>query len=180
MRILKKLLLGLIFLVVILAVVGLLLPSKVHVERATTINAPAETIHALISDFHNFNQWSPWAQIDPNTRYTFEGPASGVGAKMKWNSDNSKVGSGSQEITADDPNLVKVALDFGPHGTAIASFKLEPEGSGTKVTWGFDTDFGYNLMGRYFGLMMERWIGADYEKGLAALKSLAEKKAAGG
>jgi hypothetical protein len=44
------------------------------------------------------------------------------------------------------------------------------------VTWAFDTDFGYNLVGRYFGLMLPRSIGADYEKGLANLKDLAEGK----
>ena len=32
-----------------------------------------------------------------------------------------------------------------------------------------------SLMERWFGLMFERWIGPDYEKGLAALKAFAEK-----
>ena len=180
MRILKKLLLGLVFLVVVLAIVGLFLPSTVHVERSTTINAPQETVHALINDFRNFNQWSPWAAKDPKTKYTFEGPPSGVGAKMKWESEDSNVGSGSQEIVSDEPNLVKVQLDFGPQGKPLAFYRLEPAGTATKVTWGFDADMGYNLPGRYFGLMFEKWLGPDYEKGLASLKSLAEKKAQGG
>jgi len=48
------------------------------------------------------------------------------------------------------------------------------------VTWGFDTDVteGQNLFGslmaRYFGLLFDRWIGTDYEIGLANLKTLAE------
>ena len=31
-----------------------------------------------------------------------------------------------------------------------------------------------NLIGRYFGLMMEKWLGPDYEKGLENLKRVAE------
>jgi hypothetical protein len=174
MRILKKLILGLVVLVALLAVGGLLLPSSAHVERTISINAPPENIRMLVNDFRRFNEWSPWAKRDPETRYTFEGPPSGVGSKMKWVSEKPDVGSGSQEITVDEPTMVKTALDFGDQGQALAFFKLEPTGTATKVTWGFDSEFGYNLIGRYFGLMFDKWLGADYEQGLASLKALAE------
>lgn len=42
------------------------------------------------------------------------------------------------------------------------------------MTWGFSGDFGYNLMGRYIGLMMDWFAGPDFEKGLAKLKTTAE------
>jgi effector-binding domain-containing protein len=48
------------------------------------------------------------------------------------------------------------------------------------VTWTFDSDlvagdnFLNGLLNRYFGLLFDQWIGADYEEGLASLKSLAE------
>jgi hypothetical protein len=35
-------------------------------------------------------------------------------------------------------------------------------------------------MDRWFGLLMDRFIGPDYDKGLAKLKALAEMEAAGG
>ena len=35
-------------------------------------------------------------------------------------------------------------------------------------------DFGFNLVGRYFGMIIEGAVGDDYEKGLASLKSMAE------
>jgi uncharacterized protein YndB with AHSA1/START domain len=175
MGFLKKLLLGLVVLVVLAAGVGLLLPASAHVERSTTINAPPDAVFAVVNDLRRFNDWSPWAKLDPNTRYTFEGPDSGAGAKMSWSSDNANVGSGSQTILeSQPPSQVKLALDFGDQGQAVAFYRLEPDGSGTRVTWGFDTEFGYNLMGRYFGLMFDKWIGADYEKGLASLKALLE------
>jgi hypothetical protein len=106
---------------------------------------------------------------------TFEGPEAGVGNVMSWVSAKPEVGSGRQEITLSTPDArVESALDFGDMGTAQASFDLVPEGAGTRVTWGLVSDMGNNPIGRYMGLMLDRWVGADYEKGLAALKAKVE------
>jgi hypothetical protein len=43
----------------------------------------------------------------------------------------------------------------------------------TRLTWSFDADFD-NMLGRYMGLMMDRWVGSDYVRGLERLKALAE------
>jgi hypothetical protein len=59
-------------------------------------------------------------------------------------------------------------------GDAIAYFNFAPVGSGTKVTWGFKSLLR-NPLERWMGLLFDRWIGADYEKGLAKLKQIAEK-----
>ncbi|MGI9335497.1 MAG: SRPBCC family protein [Gammaproteobacteria bacterium] len=175
MKILKKSLIGLVGLVILVAIVGFLLPGSVHVERAITVNAPPEKVFDLVNSYENFNKWSPWYDRDPDAEYRFEGPASGVGAKMHWKSEQRDVGSGSQEIIESRPGrLVRTALDFGAQGTAIAFFEFEPEGNNTNVTWGFDSEFGNNIIGRYMGLMFDGWIGADYEQGLANLKRLAE------
>jgi hypothetical protein len=94
---------------------------------------------------------------------------------MTWSSDNPDVGSGSQVITVSVPNeQVESDLDFGDMGAAKAWLTLVPEGAGTKVTWGLNTDMGNNPIGRWMGLMMDRWVGADYERGLGKLKTLVE------
>lgn len=175
MVILKKLVLAAVVLVVLLAGIGMLLPRQVHVERSIVIDAPRATVFALVDGFKQFNKWSPWAALDPNAKYTREGPEFGVGAKQSWVGDPKTVGSGSQEVVELKPlELVKTRLDFGEKGPAIAQFALAPEASGTKVTWSLDSDMGAGPIGRYFGLMMDRWIGSDYEKGLAGLKTLAQ------
>ena len=172
MKWVKRGLIGLAMVVVVAVTIGLLLPRSVHVERSIVIEAPPSVVFALVNDYRAFNRWSPWARIDPDTEYQFEGPASGVGARMRWDSDHPSVGSGSQEIIASEPNRrVAMALDFGAQGTATAYYDLAPQGAHTRITWGFDTDFGYDLLGRYFGLLFDRLIGADYERGLANLKA---------
>ena len=175
MRILKKLLIVVIVLCAVLAGVGLLLPRRVHAERAAVIDAPRATVFAVLNGYASFNKWSPWFELDPQAKYTYEGPASGLGAKLSWVGDPKISGSGSQEIVESRPfELVRCRLDFGPQGKAEAQFTLTPEGTGTRVTWGFDTDLGMNPVSRYFGLMMDKMVGSDFEKGLASLKKLAE------
>ncbi len=175
MPILKKVVAGLVILVVLVVAIAFLLPGQATVARSTVIAAAPEAVFPYMNDLRKFHQWSPWAARDPGMKVTFEGPDEGEGQKMSWQSDHPEVGSGSQEIIESVAGQsLTVALDFGEQGTAIAGFTLEPEGAGTKVTWGFEADLGYNPVMRYMGLMFDTWIGADYEKGLTSLKKLVE------
>jgi effector-binding domain-containing protein len=171
---LKKGLVILVAVLIILAIIGLLLPRNIHVERSVSIARPASLIYATVNSFQLFSKWSPWQNLDPNMHQTTEGARDGVGAKLAW-SGNDKVGSGTQLITASTPNQsVASDLDFGKMGVAKSTILLVPQGSSTRVTWGLDIDMGASPIGHYFGLMMDRMIGKDYEKGLSNLKALVE------
>ena len=180
----KKLLKAIVWVLAALVVIfiggGYLLPGEVNMQRNTVINAPPEEVFALVGGYKRFNEWSPWAELDPKAVYTFDGPESGVGAKMSWASNDPNVGAGSQTIAEHVANSrVAVDLDFGAMGKSQAYWDLKPEGTGTSVTWGFKMKLE-GMMDRWFGLLMERFIGPDYDKGLAKLKALAEKEEAGG
>ncbi len=168
-----KFILGLI---VVLLLIGLFLPSSTTFERSVTINAPQELVYEYVNSMPRFNEWSPWHSIDPNTKYTFTGPESGVGHKMSWQSDHENVGSGSQEIVEVlPPSKVVTFLDFGPMGTANAAFTLDTLGEGTKVVWSFYDEHGWAIHDRYFGLMTEKFVGPMYESGLSKFKTVAER-----
>ncbi len=174
----RRLLVGLAGLLVILVVIGLFLPSTAQVERSVVIEAPPERVYEVVSDFNQFNRWSPWYENDPNAEYTISPPGTGVGATFSWASEVPGVGSGSQQIIALEENrLIQIKLDFGPDGQATSSYTLEALNDGsTRLTWGFDTDFGYDLIGRYLGLVFDKWIGQDYEKGLTKLRKVIESE----
>ena len=161
-------------LVLVLTAIGITLPSIARVERTTDIEAHAASVFALINDFNQINQWSPWIQTDPNAVFTISGPRRGVGATITW--DGPIVGRGSQTIVESLPfERVASRLDLDGQGTATAVFELQRSAAGTSVTWRFENDFGFNLPGRYFGLLLASIVGPDYEKGLARLKSMAER-----
>ena len=174
MRFLKGLLVFIAALVVLLVVVAFFLPKTAHVERSVTIDRPPSEVFGVLNNIHRFNAWSPWFDLDPNAKYTYSGPPTGVGAKLAW-VGNKDVGSGSQEFIESKPNeSLKVQLDFGDMGRPTAELHLAPIGLGTKVTWTLDQSFEGSLIGRYFGLMMDSMVGKDYDRGLAKLKTLVE------
>jgi effector-binding domain-containing protein len=170
----KKILIGLIALLVVLAVVGLILPRHVLVKRSVTINRPASLVYATINSFVLFTKWSPWQDLDPSMSQTTEGPRDGVGAKLVWKG-NDKVGSGTQLITASTADQsVASDLNFGDMGTAKSLVTLTPDGGMTRTTWTVDVDMGGNPIGHYVGLTMDGMLGKDFASGLAKLKNLVE------
>ena len=176
MRILKRLFIGLAAIIALLAIVGMVLPREVSVSRSVLINAPSGMIFPHINNLKAGEAWSPWLNRDPEAVVTYGEVAEGEGATMTWASEHPQVGSGSSEITEVLPNeVIAVALDFGDMGSADATWHLEEiDGGATEVTWGFTTDMGAGPVGRWMGLMMDRWVGADYQQGLENLKALVE------
>jgi hypothetical protein len=175
----KKFLLSVAYVLIALLVIFMggayTLPGEAVVERQITIAASPGKVFGIVSDLKRFKEFSPWAEIDPDLQYTFEGPAIGIGQKMSWTSDNPQLGSGSQTVVDYQPNVrFATTLDFGDMGDAISYFNFVPVANDTKVTWGFKSLLR-NPLERWMGLLFDRWVGADYEKGLAKLKSLAEK-----
>ncbi len=175
MRFLKWILGAFAVAIVAFVAIGMLLPREVTVERQAAMSVPADKIFPHINNLKATAAWSPWLGIDPNVRTIYGDIAEGVGAKMSWSSDDAQVGNGAMEVIESVPNKsVKNALDFGDMGTAIADYKLVEEGGATTVTWGLTADMGAGPVGRWMGLMMDNWVGADYEKGLSNLKALVE------
>ena len=175
MKFVKRLFVFLVVLVLALVGVSYLLPGKAEVSRSIAIDAAPEAIFPYVNSMQETEKWSPWLSRDPETQLSYSGPETGVGNTLNWASDHPQVGTGTQEITESVENqLVRTALDFGPMGTAQAFFELQPAGGATEVTWGFESDLGLNPMTRWMGLMMDSWVGGDYERGLENLKVLVE------
>lgn len=157
----------------LLVIVGVFLPSTSHVERETTIDAPAATVFALLSDVHRVQEWSPWIASEPNVSTQFSGPSRGVGAAIRWNSPTG--GTGSQTIIESIPfERVVTAMNAGSDGPSRTTFILEAVENGTRVRWSFDADFGIDLVQRYLRPVLAGRVGRNYEQGLANLKSMAE------
>lgn len=177
MNILKIVVGGIVAVIVLFAAVGLLLPAQIGFERSISLKTKPEVVYGYLNGFKHFNEWSPWAGLDPNTQYTVTGPETGVGAKQAWTSEDPNVGSGSQEIIAVTPNeSIQIRLEFaGSTAENISTQTIAPEGEGSRLTWRMDSALGMSPVNRWFGFfLLEKFVGPDYEKGLAALKTKVE------
>jgi effector-binding domain-containing protein len=176
MQFIKKLFFVLVAVVLILVVIGFLLPRQRHVERAIFIDAPPCVVFSQVNGFRHFNDWSPWVAVMPDAQYSFEGPDFGVGSTMRWSTTEPRPESGSQTIVASTPyEQVDAEIDFGGRGSSQIAYLLEPKDGGTMLTWSFETDFGINLLGRFWGLLLDRQLGPLFAQGLTNLKRIAEE-----
>ena len=161
---------------IIFIVAAAMQSSDFRVTRTATISTPASAVFAQVNDLQKWDAWSPWAKLDPDARNSFEGPVSGIGAVMRW-AGNNKVGQGSMTIIESRPDeFIRFKLEFlKPFAaTNTAEFTFNSENDQTTVTW---TMYGKsNFKSKAIGLIMncDKMVGGQFEKGLAALKSVVE------
>ena len=160
---------------------ALLLPRTVQVERSIEIDRPVVTVFTVLNRFDAFPAWSPWSVRDPEVSYRTSGPAAGPGARLEWFGDPRLVGTGQMEIVESRPHtLIRHELEIDGRRSAAGRYVIERKAGGARVAWRFDFDLVAGqglyagLMSRYFGLLLERWIGPDFEQGLKGLKRYVE------
>jgi len=61
--------------------------------------------------------------------------------------------------------------------TNTATFTFVPEGNGTNVTWIMDGNKTFMLKAFHMLMDMDKLVGKDFERGLAAMKDEAERGA---
>lgn len=168
-----------VLIVIVGLIVGLVIliamqPTDFRITRSAAIPASAADIFEEVNDFHRWNAWSPWARMDPTAKNTFEGAASGEGAKFRW-AGNNQVGEGRMTIMESRPvELIRIKLEFLKpfQATNAAEFTFKPSGDQTVVTWSMS---GKNsFVSKAFVLVMncDKMIGGQFEKGLENLKSV--------
>ncbi len=172
----KKILLGLVAIIVIVCVIAAFQSDEMSVTRSTTVAAPPEAVFKVVNDFRQWDAWSPWSKLDPNMKKSLEGPPEGAGAVYKW-SGNNEVGEGSTTLVESKPNekvVMKLAFVRPMEGTSDVQFTFAPEGAGTKVTWAMQGKKPF--IGKIVGLFMdcEKMCGDQFNEGLANLKKIAE------
>lgn len=173
---LVKVLVALAVLVVAGVVVVATRPSEFRVTRTGTISAPPAVVFAQVNDFHKWEAWNPWGKLDPAMEQSYEGAPAGVGAVYTW-AGNSQVGEGRMTLTESRPNeLIRIKMEFlKPFAaTSTAEFTFRPEGNGTAVTWSMEGQNNFMAKTMHLVMNMDRMIGGQFEKGLAAMKSVAE------
>jgi hypothetical protein len=172
----KKILIGLVVLIVTLVIVVVMQPEDFRITRSATFNASPSAVFAQVNDLHKWEGWSPWAKIDPNAKVSYTGSPEGVGASFSW-AGNNDVGEGTMTITESRPiEYIKMDLAFLKpfKGNNLTEFTFKPQGDQTQITWTMSGK--NNFISKAFGLIMncDKMVGGQFEKGLASLKSIVE------
>jgi uncharacterized protein YndB with AHSA1/START domain len=174
----------LLYIVVILLAVAVVVltfastrPNDFSVKRSAEIKAAPDKVFALINDFRQWPKWSPWEKLDPHLKRTLSGAEAGRGSVYEWEGDK-KVGAGRMEILDSvPPSRVDIKLSFLKPFRAEnrTVFTITPVGGASQVLW--EMTGTNNLMFKIMGMFMsmDKMVGRDFEKGLAAMKAESER-----
>ena len=174
MDLLKKILTGLVIIIIFGLIALYFLPNHYSVSSSIEINKPADVVYAQIYDFNKWGKWDPWMEKDPEAKVTIEGTPGTPGHKMSW--DGKKSGKGSVTIISAGLNEhVYSQLDFiKPFKvTAKDLMNIEAVGDKTKITWTTSGGLAFPF-GRLFGLTVDKALGKNQKKGLDNLKKYVE------
>ena len=178
MKILKKLLLGLVALVLGLVVVSFFMPKTYRVERAVVIQAKPEAVFPLLADLKQWPKWGVWHERDPAMTIAYSPVTTGVGAFSDWQSKTQ--GNGKATVTAVEPlKSVTYTLEMPDQGMlGVGVLAMSPaENGAVRVTTTMTGELGMNPMMRLMGPFLDKLIGPDFEAGLAKVKRVAEEAA---
>jgi len=172
-----EVLISLAIVAVLFLLVALVLPSSRHLNEKVETNRKITIVYDTLNSLRRFNDWNPLVLRDPRMKLQLSGPASGVGARMDYDSSNPQLGKGSWEITATEPNAsVTYAITNPQRGhDKVSTFSLKPTGRAgrnVEITQSYDVDYGWDLVGRYAGLYVSRHVGDDMELGLQRLTNM--------
>lgn len=177
MKIVKKILLVIVSLILFLLVVALFIKKEYSIEKEVTINKPKEAVFDYVKNLRNQDKYNIWVMKDPDVKRTHNGTDGTVGFVTTWDSDNSEVGKGEQEIKKIfEGERIESEVRFEKPMKNTANVYMTTEATSTaqtNVKWGMagKNQYPLNLMNIFIPSM----LGKDMQKSLDNLKDVLEK-----
>lgn len=160
-------------------ITALFVQKKYKVVQEITINKPKQEVFDYIKYLKNQDNFSKWANMDPEMKKTFTGTDATVGFISAWESNNPDVGKGEQEITAiDEGKRVDFEIRFlEPWESTDFAFmsteSISPDK--TRVLWGFNGEMKYPMNLMFLFMDLEGMLNDDLHTGLTNLKDILEE-----
>jgi len=168
--------LAIIIVIAVIIVLALVAPKNYDISRSISINKPLPAVFSYLKLINNQDNWSPWAEKDPNMIKTLSGVDGKVGFVSTW-IGNKDVGEGEQEITGIVENkVIESQLRFLKpfKSTSDAYLRVAVDGKGTLVTWGFSGENKFPISIFMLFMNMDKTVGKDFEYGLNKLQKILE------
>jgi hypothetical protein len=177
MKILKRILIGILSVVALLLIIALFISRDYRIEREIVVNKPNSDVFSYIRYTKNQDHFNKWIQSDPQMAKAFRGEDGTVGFVYAWNSKGSG-GQGEQEISnISEGKRVDYAIRFIRPMEAQASLWITTDAlaaNQTKVKWGMQSRNPYPM--NLLNLFVPKMLGNDLQTSLGNLKSILEKQ----
>lgn len=168
---LKILIKGVLLLLLVLVLVGLILPQSYSVNKTIEINANIDAVKPLITDFNQWQKWSPWEKVDPSIRFTLGEPSSGLGAHQSW---KGKWGYGEMIITSVSQNKVSFNILLNAEHIIRGTFNFSEQNGIVTLICKINGQTTAPLISGYTAILSEYVLRNTVSMGLNNLKTVAQ------
>lgn len=174
----KKFLYIVIAIIALFLIVAAFVPKDFAVVRTIEINQPKTLVFDYIKYLKNQDNFSKWANMDPDMKKIFKGEDGNAGFVSRWESEDEDVGIGEQEITKIvEGERIEYELRFEEPWESVSPAYMTVESldsAVTKVDWSFRGHMDYPSNIVLLFLNMEENLGNDLQEGLFNLKEILE------
>ncbi len=176
MKILKRILVGVLAIIALLLLTALFVKKDYIVEEEVVVNKPKADVFNYVKYAKNHDNFSKWIMQDPLIEKSYRGTDGTVGFVYAWNSTGD-AGQGEQETKSITDGQ---RVDFDVHfirpieADATMFFTTDEVGANqTKVKWTMNGHSPYPL--NVMNLFIPGVLGKDMLASLTTLKSVLEK-----
>ncbi len=173
MNTLKKILFGILAILVLVLIIAWFLPREIDVTVSQSVKAPVNYSYNFLNDLTNISQWDPWGDEDATIKMTMGDKTIGEGASYSWQSEKS--GKGLLKVISSKKNEEIVSsLNFDGAQGNTGTYRFRPDGEGSVIDWNFKAKSSWpmNIMNFMFSGMFKKMAS----KGLKNIKKIVEQR----
>ena len=170
-KLLKILIKGVLLLLLVLVLTGLILPQSYSVNKTIEINANIEVVKPLVTDFSQWQKWSPWEKVDSSIRFSLGEPSSGLGAHQSW---KGKWGYGEMIITSVSQNKISFNILLNTEHIIRGTFNFSEQNGIVTLVCNIEGQTTTPLISGYTAILSEYVLRNTVSLGLNNLKTVAQ------
>ena len=172
-KVLLRLFAILIAIAVVIAIIGSVLPRDYDFQTSRQIDADPGVVFSMINELPKWQQWSNWnPERVADLKIEYGDTKSGEGAVQSWTDPR---GSGKLWITRSLENkVIEYQLKFSGFPEMANVIELEPNNSGTLVTWSSKGRLPQGPFYGYFASLFPTRMKFQYEHNLGKLAEILE------
>jgi len=153
-----------------MALVALLLPSKVTVSKSILINA---TTTEVAGEIQNFNSWKNWYPPFQNGNVTITTLQKTDSSFVMVTDERRR--TLTMTMTRPRPENIDILLSAGSKNDITWQFIIIPGRAQTQLTWNVNTTFSWYPWEKIKGIFLDKVTGRQYQEALQSLKITVEK-----
>ncbi len=172
MKMLKGALFVFVGLFVMMTLISLLIPSKVVIAKATTVQADSVKLFKEISDLKNWKHWHPVFMND-SIGITYSEITDKVSSFASWTTTGKE---NKLVIAKISYPVVEILLQRAGENDVVNIFSVMPvlEQGNMQLQWQSITKLKWYPWEKFSGIFIEKMSGAGYEVALESLKKYLE------